>query len=118
MNRVATNFVPRLLTEDQTNYRVEVAQNYLKSIRKKQEVFKKVISRDQLWVYGYDPEIDAQFSQQKKRLESNDQRKRVGVEAISRISMLNVTFEQEEIIYHEYAPKDKTENKECFTKKF
>jgi len=62
MSRVAAKFVPRLLTENQKNYRVEVAQDNLETIRNKPEMFKKVTG-DESWVYGYDPETKVQSSQ-------------------------------------------------------
>lgn len=65
MSRVFAKFIPRLLTEDQKNYRVEVAQDNLETIRNKPEMFKKVITGDESWVYGYDPETKAQSSQWK-----------------------------------------------------
>lgn len=62
---MVVKFVPQLRTEDKKNYQVEVAQDKLESIRRKPGMFEQVITRAYSWVYGYDPEAKAQFSQRK-----------------------------------------------------
>lgn len=64
MNRVIAKFVLRVLTEDQKNSRVEIAEDILEFINKDPELLKRVITGNETWVYGYDyPETKAQSSQ-------------------------------------------------------
>lgn len=67
MNRVSAKFVPRLLTEDQKNCRLEITQDNLHLIKSDPGLLKRVITGDESWVYGYDPETKAQSSQWKTR---------------------------------------------------
>ena len=65
MRRVAAKFVPKLLSAEQKELRVEVAQDLLDTISTDPEFLNTVITGDESWVYGYDPETKAQSSQWK-----------------------------------------------------
>ena len=65
MHRVAAKFVPKLLSAEQKELRVEVAQDLLDTTSTDPEFLNTVITGDESWVYGYDPEIKAQSSQWK-----------------------------------------------------
>jgi hypothetical protein len=57
MRRIAAKFVPRLLSNDQKEHRVAVCREL------KINFISKVITGDESWVYGYDPETKQQSSQ-------------------------------------------------------
>ena len=63
MSRVIAKFLPRVLTEDQKNFRVEIVKDNLESINKDPKLLKRVITGDETWVYGYDPETRARLVQ-------------------------------------------------------
>ena len=63
MHRVAANFVPRLLTEEQKQNRVAVSQELLDRSNTVENFLKNVITGDETWVYGYDVETKVQSSQ-------------------------------------------------------
>ena len=65
MRRVAAKFVPRLLSAEQEELRAEVAQDLLDTTSTDPEFLNTVITGDESWVYGYDPETKAQSSQWK-----------------------------------------------------
>ena len=65
MRRVAAKFVPKLLSAEQKDLRVEVAQDLLDTTSTDPEFLNTVITGDESWVYGYDPETKAQSSQWK-----------------------------------------------------
>ena len=109
MSRVAAKFVPRLLTE-QKNYRVKVAQENLEAIGNNPVMFEKVITGDESWVYGYDPEKKAETSQWKT---PEGQRPKRACQSQSNIkAMLTVFFDQKGVVHHEYAPEGQEVNKE------
>jgi len=55
MHRVAAKFVPRILTADQKQQRVVCTE--LHQLTSDDETFlSRVITGDESWVYGYDPE--------------------------------------------------------------
>jgi len=63
IHRVAAKFVPRILTADQKQQRVNVCTE-LRQLASNDETFlSRVITGDDGWVYGYDPETRRQSSQ-------------------------------------------------------
>ena len=56
MHRIAAKFVPRLLTDDQKQNRVDVSQELLDRANGDDNVLKNIITGDETWVYGYDVE--------------------------------------------------------------
>ncbi|XP_076066074.1 protein GVQW3-like [Oratosquilla oratoria] len=66
MKRVAAKFVPNLLTAEQKQLRVEVSQGMLDSTNSDPDFMNTIITGDESWVYGYDPETKSQSSQWKQ----------------------------------------------------
>ena len=66
MTRVCAKFIPKLLTTEQKDLRSEIAQDNLEMVSDDENVLKKVITGDESWVYGYDPETKQQYSQWKR----------------------------------------------------
>ena len=56
MTRVCAKFILKLLTTEQKDLRSEIAQDNLEIVSDDENVVKKVITGDESWVYGYDPE--------------------------------------------------------------
>jgi len=64
IHHVAAKFVPRILTADQKQQRVVCTE--LRQLASDDETFlSRVITGDESWVYGYDPETKRQSSQWK-----------------------------------------------------
>jgi hypothetical protein len=55
MRRVAAKFVPKLLSCEQKELRLDVAQDMLECANGDLDFLKTVITGDKSWVYGYDP---------------------------------------------------------------
>jgi len=56
MRRVAAKFVPRLLTEQQKQGRVESCSSLKEEFQNDPNFFFKVITGNKTWCYEYDPE--------------------------------------------------------------
>ncbi|GFX61493.1 putative histone-lysine n-methyltransferase setmar-like protein [Trichonephila clavipes] len=56
MRRVSAKFVPRLLTEDHQFQRLATSSDLFQSESNDPEFMKLIITGDQSWPYGYDPE--------------------------------------------------------------
>ena len=56
MHHVACNFVPRILTADQKQQRVYVCTELGQLAFDDETFLSRVITGDESWVYGYDPE--------------------------------------------------------------
>jgi hypothetical protein len=65
MCRVLAKFVPKLLSQEQQQLCLEVARDMLECANGDPEFLKTVITGDETWVYGYDPEMKVQSLQWK-----------------------------------------------------
>ena len=63
MRRVSAKFVPRLLTDDQKENRVEISQELLTNANGNENFLKNIVTGDEILVYGYDVETKMQSSQ-------------------------------------------------------
>ncbi|XP_068246832.1 protein GVQW3-like [Palaemon carinicauda] len=60
MHRVAEKFVPRLLSPEQKDLRFQVEKYLLDTANTDPQFLNTVITGDESWVYGYDPDIKRQ----------------------------------------------------------
>jgi len=67
MRRVASKFVPRLLSVDQKQQRLDVCFILEENATNEHSFLSNVITGDETWVYAYDPETKTQSSQCKVR---------------------------------------------------
>ena len=63
MRRVSAKFVPRFLTDNQKENRVEISQKLLANANSNENFLMDIIRGDETWVYGYDVETKMQSSQ-------------------------------------------------------
>jgi hypothetical protein len=66
MNCVAAKFVSRFLTADQKKQRVSIWEELHQVASDKETFFPRVVTGDECWIYGYDPEAKQQSSQRRK----------------------------------------------------
>ncbi|GFQ75090.1 mariner Mos1 transposase [Trichonephila clavata] len=112
MRRVSAKFVPRLLTEDQQFQRLATSSDLFQSASDDPEFMKLMITGDESWVYGYDPEAKQQSSQWKI---PGSPRPKKARQVRSKIKvMLIVFFDADGIVHHEYAAQGQTVNKEFY----
>ena len=65
IRRVSAKLVPKLLTIEQKQRRLEIAQDMLDNANSNPNFLNIVITGDVSWVYGYDPETKMHSSQWK-----------------------------------------------------
>jgi histone-lysine N-methyltransferase SETMAR len=65
MRRISARFVLRLLNDDQKALRVSLCSELKQEARDDPNVIFNIITGDETWVYGYDPETKQQSSQWK-----------------------------------------------------
>ena len=110
--RISAKFVPKLLTIEQKQLRLEIAQDMLEIVKSDPKFFNTVISGDETWVYGYDPETKFQSSQW-KHPKSPRPKKARQVRSNVKV-MLTVFFDSSGVVHHEYAPLGTTITKEYY----
>ena len=100
MKRVTAKFVPKLLTAEQKQLRVEVSQDMLDSTNSDPDFMNTIITGDETWVYGYDPETKSQSSQWQH---STSPRPKKARQVRSNVKvMLTVFFGSSSVVQHEY----------------
>jgi len=112
LRRVSGKFVPKLLTMEQKQLRLEIAQDMLDCAESDSNFLNTVITGDESWVYGYDPETKAQSSQWKHPLSPRPKKAR---QVRSNVKvMLTLFFDSRGVVHHEYAPQGQTVTKEYY----
>ena len=108
MRRVAAKFVPRLLTTEQKEKRLSMCTELKNELESDADLFSKIITGDETWFYGYDPETKQQSSQWKTK---NSPRPKKVREVRSNVkTMLIVFFDCRGIIHKEFVPHGQTVN--------
>jgi hypothetical protein len=90
MCRVAANFVPSILTPEQKEHHVAICQELRQRAVDDPSFMLRVVTGDESWVYGYDPETEQQSSQWKSPGSSRPKKARQSRSA--KKSMLTVFF--------------------------
>ena len=66
MRKVCARWIPRLLTDDNRNKRVNASKKFLRRYRHEGEEFlSRIVTTDETWLFLYDPETKEQSSQWK-----------------------------------------------------
>ena len=102
--------IPKLLTTEQKDSRSEIAQDNLEMVSDDEKVLKKVMTGDESWVYGYDPETKQQSSQWKRLDEPRPKKARQSRSHVK--SMVIIFFDCEGVVHYEFVPRGQTINKE------
>jgi histone-lysine N-methyltransferase SETMAR len=112
MYRVGAKFIPRLLTTEQKEHRVAICKELRQRAVGDSSFMSRVITGDESWVYGYDPETKQQSSQWKNPGSPRPKKARQRRSATK--SMLIVFFDIRGIVHHEFVPKGQTVNAEFY----
>ena len=112
LRRVSAKFVPKLLMEQQKELRKKISEDMLDLANHDPEFIKTIITGDETWVCGYDPETKFQSSQW-KHPKSPRPKKARQVRSNVKV-MLTCFFDSRGIVHHEYALEGQTNNKEYY----
>jgi len=112
MRRVSAKFVPRLLTDDQKENRVEISQELIANANGNENFLKNIITGDETWVYGYDVDTKVQSSQWLRKGSPRPRKTRMSRSKIK--VMLVVFFDWQGIVHHEFVPRGQIVNKQLY----
>ena len=59
MRPVSVKFIPKLLSDEQKQHRLQVVQEMINRSKNDPDLLNRVITGDESWVYGYDLETKA-----------------------------------------------------------
>ena len=96
MRRVAAKFVPKLLSDEQKENRKQIATDLLECSKSDDFFFKSIITDDETWVYGYDPETKVQSSQWKTPDSSRPKKAR---QVRSQVKIMTVFFLTTKVLF-------------------
>ena len=95
-----------------SNLRPEIAQDNFEMVSDDENVVKKVITGDESWVHGYDPETKQQSSQWNRPDEPRPKKARQSRSHVK--SMPIIFFGCESVVHYEFSPSGPTINKEYY----
>jgi len=108
MRRISARFVPRLLSDDQKALCFSVCGELKQQARDDTNFISNIITSDETWVYGYDPETVQQLSQWKS---PNSPRPKKAHQVCSNVkSVLTVFSDIQGIVHKEFVLPGQTFN--------
>jgi histone-lysine N-methyltransferase SETMAR len=102
MRLITAKFMPRLLTDNRKQHRLEVSLNRKEHVSNDPDLLSKVITGDESWIDDYDPEIKQQSSQWK--CPSSPWLKKTLQVKSNVTSLLICFFDSDRIIHKEFVP--------------
>nr|CAI5830179.1 unnamed protein product [Callosobruchus analis] len=112
MRRVAAKFVPRLLTGEQRERRLRACLELQDQLKEDPEFFSKVITGDESWCYGYDPETKQQSSQW---MALGSPRPKKARQVKSNLKTLLICFfDCRGVVHAEFVPSGQTVNQQFY----
>ena len=108
MTKVCSRMVPRILTDDQKQYRVQVCESIKSKITNTPDYLNYVITGDETWVFQYDPETKRQSIQWKRSTSPRVKQARMARSQLK--TMLIVFFDFRGIVHYEFIPPKTTMN--------
>jgi len=109
---VCVKFVPRLLTDDQREQRQTIARDLFERSCEDVQFLKSIVTGNESWVYGHDPETKQQSSKWKG---PTSPRPKKGRQVRNKTKvMLLAFFDSEGIVHHEHAADGQTINKKFY----
>ena len=104
--------VPKILSEYQKQQRCIVCQDITESLEAEPDLLNSVITRDETWLFKYNPEIKRQSCEWK----SYESSRPVKARKLKIKVMLIVFFVIQGTVHFEFLPQDQTVNQTAFKK--
>jgi histone-lysine N-methyltransferase SETMAR len=109
MRKVCAKMVPKNLSEEQKERRLQVCSELLERVQSEGDEFlNKIITGDETWIFQYDPETKRQSQQWKTPLSPRPKKARMSKSKVK--TMLISFFDNRGIVHKEFVPPGQTVN--------
>jgi len=108
MRKVCAKMVPKILTDDMKNTRVQKCQELLERYEVDPDFLDKVVTGDESWIFEYDPESKRQSAEWHTAESPRPKKARMCKSRIK--AMFIVFFDKKGVIHKEFVPEGQTVN--------
>jgi len=108
MKKVCAKVVPKILTPEQKEYRVNCCADTLENIENDPDFFLNVITCDKTWIFQYDPETKRRSMHWKNPQSPRKKKARMSKSKFK--AMMIVFFDIGGVIYIDWVPEGQTAN--------
>ena len=112
MRKICTKMVPRLLTDEQKERRVEVCQDILTRLETDPNLLGRTITGDESWIFEYDPFTKRQSLEWKSPTSPRPKKARMSKSKVK--VMLIAFFDVRGIVHKEFLPQGQTINQHIY----
>ena len=110
MRKIYAKMVPRLLTDEQKERRVEVCQDILTRLETDPNLLVRIITDDESWIFEYDPFTKRQSLEWKSPTSPRSKKARMSKVKV----MLIAFFDVRGIVHKEFLPQGQTINQHIY----
>ena len=115
MHKVSARWIPRLLSNDNKDTRVNASRKFLQRYRKEGDTFlQRIVTTDETWLFLYDPESTEQSKQWKTPASPPPKKARVSKSAGKQMFIFFADING--MILQHAVPTDKTVNADYYSK--
>jgi len=100
--KVASQFVPHSLSDDQRHERVQYAKDIIKTARRDKNFLNSIVTEDETWCFRYDPTTKHQSAEWKSP--ASPKGKKFCLQKSKVKTMLVCFYDSRGIIHHEFVP--------------
>jgi len=104
--KVASQFVPHALSDDQRHKRVQYAKDIIKTAHRNKNFLNSIVAEDETWCFHYDPTTKCQSAEWKSP--ASPKGKKVCLQKSKVKKMLVCFYDSKGIIHHKFVPEGQT----------
>jgi len=108
MKKVGAKVVPKILTPEQKEHRVNCCADTLENIENDPDFFQNVVTCDEIWIFQYDPETKRQSMYWKNPQSPRKKKARMSKSKFK--AMMIVFFDIQGVTYIDWVPEGQTVN--------
>ncbi len=113
-SKLAPKFVPHLLTPEQKQFRMQLCELNLQSLRDDENFLSRIITGDESWVSVYEMELKKDSKEWHPKGSNSDRPIKAVCNHSIKKAMITVFFDDEGLVFSEYLPPRETVNADYY----